>query len=208
MDERLEEIIQQATRDLRQREEARDHALRRARRVRALSKQAIQYQHTGTPDKAKANIDEAAGLLKEATQAADPYPEIQNSNDMESARQEYAEASILHTLNRDDSYPTPEELGLPYTDYLLGLADVPGELRRQTLSHLMNDELDQATSKLEAMNTILLQLTAMEEGSLLLKGMRRKMDIIRAVNEKTQSDVANELGRQKLSRRLERLTGQ
>jgi predicted translin family RNA/ssDNA-binding protein len=35
--------------------------------------------------------------------------------------------------------------------------------------------------------------------------MRRKMDIIRAVNEKTHSDITNELSRQKLTKKLEEL---
>ncbi|MBD3206260.1 hypothetical protein GF319_07945 [Candidatus Bathyarchaeota archaeon] len=97
-------------------------------------------------------------------------------------------------------------MGIPYTDYLLGLADVPGEFRRQALNNLQQGKITEARKRLDIMEEIYLHLTAMEEGSLLLKGMRRKMDIIRTINEKTQADITNELSRQRLSERLDELS--
>ena len=205
MDKILEDIVTTATEELRDLMEARDDALNKARRARMLSKQAIQYLNSKQTKKAENILKEASKLLKGIIKFSEPRTELQFFNQVETARQEYSEASILFSLSINGGFPRPEELEVPYTDYLMGLADVPGELRRQTLNHLQEEEMEQAKRNLEHMEEIFLNLTAMEEGSLLLKGMRRKMDIIRMVNEKTLADITNELSRQKLSQKLEEL---
>ena len=206
LSDNLEDIIKSATEELRDREDARDEALGRARRARMLSKQAIQYLHTYETDKASENLEEASRLLSEIFEYAENHEELLFFNQVEDARQEFAEASVLFSLNNEEGYPSPESLGIPYTDYLLGLADVPGELRRQALNHLQEGKMTEARKRLDIMEEIYLNLTAMEEGSLLLKGMRRKMDIIRTINEKTQADITNELSRQRLSEKLDELS--
>jgi translin len=118
------------------------------------------------------------------------------------ALQEYAEAAILHSLITEKRYPTPEELGVEETDYVLGLADVPGELRRQALDSLREGELEAAEGILETMEEIYLYLVEAEEASMMLKGMRRKLDVARGVIERTRAEVTAEAGRRRLSREL------
>ena len=118
------------------------------------------------------------------------------------ARQEYAEAAILHSLITLKKYPTPEELGVEETDYVLGLADVPGELRRQALDSLREGDLEAAENILETMEEIYLYLVEAEETSMMLKGMRRKLDVARGVTERTRAEVTAEAGRRRLSREL------
>ncbi|MBD3206261.1 hypothetical protein GF319_07950 [Candidatus Bathyarchaeota archaeon] len=99
MNNALEKIIKSATEDLRDREEARDEALGRARRARMLSKQAIQYLHTYETEKASENLEEASKLLSEIIDYADGHRELLFFNQVEDARQEFAEASILFSIN-------------------------------------------------------------------------------------------------------------
>jgi len=118
-------------------------------------------------------------------------------------RQEYAEAAILHSLITEKRYPAPEELGVEEPDYLLGLADVPGELRRQALDSLREGDLEAAEGSLETMEEIYLYLVEAEEATMMLKGMRRKLDVARGVTERTRAEVTAEAGRRRLSRELE-----
>jgi translin len=203
MKETLGKIIEDATREIRNREETKDEVFSRARRVRMLSKQAIQYLHNNELGEAYDNLKEASILLGEIIDYSKNHEKVNFFNQVEDAKQEFAEASILFSINKKETLPSPETLNIPYTDYLLGLADVPGELRRQILNQLQKDSIEEARKSLEVMEEIYLQLTAMEEGSLLLKGMRRKMDIIRTINEKTLADITNHLSRQRLIKKLD-----
>lgn len=201
----LEKVFVEAAENLRKREEARDEAYSRARRARMLSKQAILFLHKGEQGKADKNIGEATGLLGEVDGYAERFTEIGFFEAVKAARQEYAEACILRGLNTGEGFPLPEDLGLDYLDYLLGLADVPGELRRQSLDHLRAGNLEKAEENLRVMDEIYLNLTGMEEASLLLKGLRRKLDIMRGVNERTRAEITDEVSRERLRKSLDKL---
>lgn len=198
----LRKVFDEASANLREREKARDEAYSRARKARKLSKQAILFLHNGDVLKAGVNLERAKVLLDEVKGYTEVHTEIGYVDTVSAARQEYAEACIVRGLNTDAGFPSPEELGLDYLEYLMGLADVPGELRRQSLDLLRVGELAKAVENLEVMDEIYLNLTGMEEGSLL-KGLRRKLDIMRGVNERTRAEITSEVSRERLRRSLE-----
>lgn len=200
----LKNIIEEAAKELSHREAVRDQVLSRARKARMLSKQAILYLHNRDTENATQNLDKASQLLKEISEYSDKDQEIQYYDAVIAARQEYSEAKILYQLNTANEYPEPEKLGVSTTDYILGLADVPGELRRQTLDLLREEKLEQAKINLDRMEEIYLHLLSMEEVSLLLKGLRRKLDVIRSVTERTRAEITSETSRQKLIEELRR----
>jgi translin len=202
----LNEIIKQASDDLINREKARDEAYSRARRVRKLSKQAILLLHRGETPKAQNNLSEAKQILKELETFIEAYPEIAFYEGVTAANQEYSEASILYGLNVKRDYPKPKELGVSSIDYVLGLADVPGELRRQTLDLIKAGELESAEKNLTTMEEIYLNLTSVEEVSLFLKGLRRKLDVTRNLNERTRAELTLEVSRERLRRKLEEVS--
>jgi len=201
----LEEIIRKAAGDLKAREKARDEAYSRARRARVLCKQAILLLHNGELGKAEGNICEASVILEEIKEYCKEFTEIGFYDAVEAARQEYAEASILLGLNTGKGYPSPELLGLNYKSYLLGLADVPGELRRQTLDLLRAGELVAAEENLETMEEIYQHLSKVDEVSLLLKGLRRKLDVARSVTERTRAEITTEASRERLRKQLKKV---
>jgi len=198
----LQEIIKKATERLRALDEAKDRAYPKARKARTLSKQSILMLHKGETEKAARLISDAANLLAEVRGVGEAFPGVQSSETVVAALQEYAEAAILHSLITEKRYPTPEELGVEETDYVLGLADVPGELRRQALDSLREGDLEAAEGILETMEEIYLHLIEAEEASMMLKGMRRKLDVARGVIERTRAEATAEAGRRRLSREL------
>jgi len=199
----LQEIIKKATKRLRALDEAKDRAYPKARKARTLSKQSILILHKSETEKAERLISDAARLLTEVRGVGEEFPGVQSSETVVAALQEYAEAAILHSLITEKRYPTPEEHGVEEADYVLGLADVPGELRRQALDSLREGDLEAAESILETMEEIYLYLVEAEEASMMLKGMRRKLDVARSVIERTRAEVTAEAGRRRLSRELE-----
>jgi len=149
-------------------------------------------------------LDEARELLAGMDRIIDRHPEIGHYEQVAAAREEYAEAAILHGLNTDGGFPDPEEVGVPLQSYVMGLGDVPGELRRQALDGLRVGDMDLAVSRLETMQSIYINLVSMEEAPLL-KGMRRKLDIARGVIERTRSEITAEAGRRRLDESVKRL---
>jgi translin len=203
-EETLQHIINKTTDELQAREKARDEALARARKARQLSKQAILLDHNNQPDRAQVNITEARRFLDEMQPYIQAHPELDQYEEVEAAHEEHAEATILHTLLAEDTYPSLEQAAATPTRYLLGLGDVPGELRREALDALRTGDLQKAEHHLKRMEQIYLHLVAMEDASLL-KGLRRKLDITRGVIEATRSEVTAETGRRRLSDQLKRL---
>ena len=203
-EETLQNIINKTSDELLDRERARDEALTRARKARQLSKQAILLDHNKQPEKAQTNIIEARRLLDEMKPYIQDHPELNQYDEVEAAHEEHAEATILHNLLQEDKYPTLEQAAATPTSYLLGLGDVPGELRREALDSLRIGDLEKAERNLNRMELIYLHLVAMEDASLL-KGLRRKLDITRGVIEATRSEITAETGRRRLSDQLKRL---
>jgi translin len=204
--EMLQRIIEKVIQHMAAFDEARDRAYPKARKARTLSKQSILVLHRGEPGEAQRLLSEAARLLTEAQEAAEGFPGVQSSETLSVARQEHAEAAILLSLITEERYPDPQELGLDETNYVLGLADVPGELRRQALDRLREGDLEAAEILLETMEEIYLCLTEAEEASMMLRGMRRKLDVARGVSERTRAEVTAEAGRRRLSRELKSIT--
>jgi translin len=126
------------------------------------------------------------------------HPSLEFFNEVNAAKEEYTEAVIFYSLLTSGSYPLPEEINVSKYDYLLGLGDVPGEFRREALDSLRDGNIETAEDHLGKMEEIYSSLVAMEEGSLLVKGLRRKLDIIRGVIERTRGEITSEFGRNRL----------
>lgn len=202
----LDKLAERAREGLRAREKARDEVLGRARRARMLSKQSILQTHNKSSGEAASSLGEAQQLLDEMKTYFDENPELEFYDETASAMEEYAEASILSGLLAEGAYPSPEELGVPLNRYIMGLCDVPGELRREALDALREGDMGLAEAHLGRMEEIYLSLVSMAEASLLLKGLRRKLDIARGVIERTRGEITAEAGRRRLSESVKRLT--
>lgn len=201
----LEELVKRGAEELRLRDKALDKVMGRARRARILSKQAILRIHSGKTLEARKRLEEASDLISEMDAVIGEHPELGRFDQVSAAKQEFAEASIVMGLTESGEFPDPTALGVPITAYLMGLGDVPGELRRQALDALRVGDIETAEARLSTMEEIFLSLVSMEEVPLL-KGMRRKLDIARGVIERTRSEVTAEAGRRRLGESVKRLT--
>lgn len=201
----LREVVERATAKLRSREKARDEVLGRARRARMLSKQAILLIHKDALAEAQAKIQEAERLLEETEPYVREHTGLGSFDEVRTATEEYAEAAILHGLKTSEAFPAPEEIGVPLYAYLLGLGDVVGELRRDALEAMRVGDLESAEAELGVMEHIYLSLISLEEASLLLGGLRRKLDIARGVIERTRGELTAEAGRRRLSETVKTL---
>ncbi len=106
---------------------------------------------------------------------------------------------------QEDRFVGPEEIRVPHTSYLLGLADVVGELRRIVLDSLRKEEIEIAEKNLERMELIYNKSIIMDSAMHFVSELRRKTDVSRRIVEATRGDVTNEVRRNSLERAIKKL---
>ena len=201
----VKQLLDKVREELKQKEEAKEETQKNMRKATRLSKQAILLTHRGKFAEAKKLLIETNKLFTALTKLAQKHPELFYFGIVDAAFQEYAEAQILLSLIEKKRFISPEELNVPSIDYVLGLADVIGELRRRALDMLRRGNVRTAEKCLETMETIFSELTAMDDAYMLLPGLRRKCDIARHVIESTRGDVTIETRRTFLERSIKNL---
>lgn len=201
----LKSILDKIQRDLMRRDEVWEEVKRDMRRATRLSKQAILFVHQERNDDAGKLLGEARGLFSKLREVSKDYPDLVYTGMVDSAFQEYTEAQTFLSLIEKDRFINPEELGVPSISYVLGLADVIGELRRRALDAIRRGDVEMAENCLKTMEHIYIELTSMDEGYLRVSGLRRKCDIARRIIESTRGDVTIEARRSSLERSITEL---
>ncbi len=133
------------------------------------------------------------------------FPDLYHSGYTQDALKEYVEAFVTYAMVRGDALPTPDSLQVEAATYLNGLAEAASELRRQILDIIRKGHSDEAERLLEAMDTIYGVLIAFDFHDAITGGLRRRMDSLRGVLERTRGDVTNSLRQQKLQNALAEL---
>jgi len=201
----LKPILEKIQEELKKREEVREGVQRDMRKATRLSKQAILYMHQERFEEAKRLLKDASQLFEKLRGASQDHPDLFYTGSVDAAFQEYVEANTFLSLVEEDRFIDPAELDVPLSSYVLGLADVVGELRRRALDSLRRGTVEKAEKCLERMEHIYAELTAMDDAYLLASGLRRKCDIARGIIEATRGDVTIEVRRSSLESSIERL---
>ena len=200
----LHEILGKIQEDLSKREQVREEVHKDMRKATRLSKLAIQVTHQDRFDEAEAMLKEAKELFVKLRETGKDYPYLFYSGSVGAAFEENAEAHILLTLVREGRYPSPKEIGVPVTPYVLSLGDVIGELRRRALDLIRKGNVEGSEKCLEWMEHIYTELTALDDAYIIINGLRRKGDVARRLIEITRGDITIEVRRTALERSISR----
>jgi translin len=201
----LGKILCKIDRELKKRESIKNELYDSMRKATRLSKQAIFLIHRRQFDRASKLLREAARLFPTFGDTTSPHREFAHANIVYSAFEEYAEAQILLSLLQEDRFVDPEEIHVPHTSYLLGMADVVGELRRVALDSLRKEEIETAEKNLERMELIYNMSITMDAAMHFVSELRRKTDVSRRIIEATRGDVTNEVRRSSLEQSIKKL---
>ncbi|HDJ26018.1 MAG TPA: haloacid dehalogenase, partial [Candidatus Bathyarchaeota archaeon] len=178
-----------------------------SRRITKLAKRAIFAIHKGELDEARELLKKAGEELRQLRSFLLDRPEVASLGMLNPAYQEYAEAELLLAFVAGSEPPGPSEIGAPPDQYLLGLADVIGELRRRALEALKAGELEEAERSLGLMEFIYMELVSLDEAQAVLSELRRKCDVARRLIEATRGDIALETRRLALEKAMKELEG-
>lgn len=183
---------------------AREVGLAGARRVIQASSRSIRAVHRREFDEAARLADEAETALREAQAALAPHPAVAFAGFLHDAAKEYAEARLTAALIRSDPLPGPADLHVEVPAWLNGLAEAASELRRHLLDRLRDGDLDAAERLLGEMDDVYSTLVTIDFPEAITGGLRRTTDALRAVLERTRSDLTLTVVQTRVLRALER----
>ena len=167
----------------------REEILRIHRKIVRDCSVAIKSIHRREFDIYAKKIDEIKLKLKDLANLVNKNPGV-FFNYLKTPEQEYAEAVCFYSIINNQNLPIPSELNIHHLNYILGLADVIGELRRYALDNIRNSKLEDLNQLLEYMDEIHTNLFSLDYPSAMTKDLRRKTDIGRSIIEKTRADIS------------------
>lgn len=163
--------------------------------------------HRGENDRAGELVVEAGEALREAQRALAPHPAVAHAGFLHDAEKEYAEARLTASLVSGGRIESHDEIGVQPAAWLNGLAEAASELRRHLLDRLREGRFDDAENLLVAMDDVYELLVTVDFPDAITGGLRRTTDALRAVLERTRSDLTLTMVQSRLQRALEDKAG-
>ena len=200
----MKAVLQKIKADLTEKDQIRKDSHESMRKATSFSKRAILLIHQKRFDEAEKTLAEAKQIIADLQALADNRPEIVYGGMFSAALQEYSEANIFQNLVKEGEFITPDEIGVPAVDYVLGLADAVGELRRLSLDALREGDVKKGEDCLRIMDEIFIELLGLDEAYMLVPGLRHKSDIARRIIETTRGDITQEDRRKSLEEYLKK----
>jgi translin len=186
---------------------ARETGLAACRRVIRACGSSIRAVHRGDREGAATLADEAEAHLREAQGALAAHPALAFAGFLHDAEKEYAEARLTAALVGGTPLPGPGALHVQVPAFVNGLAEAASELRRNILDRLRAGEHDRAEALLAAMDDVYGVLVTFDYPDAVTGGLRRTVDALRAVLERTRSDLTLTSVQQRLAGLIERELG-
>ena len=182
---------------------AREEAIAKSRMIVRECKKAEMSLRSGKIVEAR---DILYSLLEDAKRFIGKYSSNPNIYSivypyMAVAFQELAEDILLLHVKEESKLPGHDELGIPAREYIVGLCDLVGELRREFLSKLIMGSLEEAKKILELMEEIYNGVSMLSYPDALVP-LRRKTDYMRALLEKSKSEFLHVKANVKLQESL------
>jgi translin len=168
---------------------ARELALAASRRATRFAGGAVRAVHTRDASRWEHLFSQSEQSLREAQAALSPFPNVYYAGFLQDAEKEYGEAALTRTLVEGGRLPTWDDLSIGLAPWLNGLCEAASELRREVLDRLREGDPANAEILLRAMDTVYELLMGIDFPDALTGGLRRSADALRAVLERTRSDL-------------------
>lgn len=180
----------------------RERTLHESRTLIRLSAQTIRSIHREEWDSATTMLSETAQAARILSERAQALPKIYYAGYTQDALKEYVEASLLYAFLRPQAIPTPADLGVEGSTWLNGLSEAATELRRRILDIIRPGHSQAAEALLDLMDEIYSLLMSLDFHDSITDGLRRRVDTVRGVLERTRGDVTNSLRQAQLEEAL------
>jgi translin len=194
----LNDVAERVRRDFERRNEARDATLQRTRELIRICSTAIRASHRNEWEDAQRLLKEADEAARALSASLQPYPDLFFAGYTQDALKELAEANATLAMAQGRSIPSPEDMAVPFPAYLNGLCEAASEMRRRCLDEIRRDNLAAAERLLQAMDEVYDVLGSFDFPDAITGGLRRRVDQLRGVLERTRGDLTNSLRQEKM----------
>jgi translin len=147
----------------------------------------------------------AERALRDAQAALAPYPDLQHAGFLHDAEKEFVEARLTRSLVAGLELVDASELGVDPRSWMKGLVEAASELRRHLLDRMRDGDLSAAEVLVGRMEEVYDALVVVDFPDALTLGLRRSLDALRAVLERSRADVTTTAVQARLWRALEAL---
>jgi translin len=168
---------------------ARETALVSCRRVIRAAGSSIRAIHQLDAGAARTLAERAEEALREAQRVLSPFPAVSHAGFLQDAEKEYTEARAVAALVAGEPVPTRGDLGVAAAAWMRGVAEAASELRRHLLDRMRDGDVGRGESLLAAMDDVYNALVVVDYPDALTNGLRRTLDALRAVLERSRGDV-------------------
>jgi len=183
---------------------ARDNALVTSREAIRFCANSIRAIHRGEFEEADKLLDEARIRVRETAEGLKDYLDIYYAGYVQDAQKEYAEAETVKAVIRNLPILSHQEIGIEAAPYLNGLAEAASECRRDVLDLIRAGKIDRAEEVLKAMDDLYYMLVTFDYPDAITGGLRRTLDMARAVLERTRGDLTVTIRQQELEQALDK----
>ncbi len=158
---------------LEEKHKIRDSILDKSREVISISKKVIYSQQRGNPEDAQKALKEMKEKYIVLVKEIERRPDMRGNNMVRTAGQELIEAASYVAIECKEDIPSAEEFNVDALTYLLGIADLSGELVRSAVLASINADLERVKELRGILAAIYGELIGIDsrEGDL-----RRKID--------------------------------
>lgn len=200
--ENLDNLVEKIRCHLDETTEERDLTLKRSREIIRFASNSIRATHRGEFDLAMELLGEARKRIESIGRLKEDHPEIYYAGYVHDCQKEFAEANITWALAQGKEIPDPDDLHVQYPAFLNGLGEAIGEMRRNALDRVRENNIERAEEILKVMDEVFYVLVTMDYPDAVTLGLRRTTDMVRGVTEKTRGDLTNALRQQQLEKAL------
>ena len=176
--------IKEITKKLSALQERQDDVMKVSREIVRLSGESIANMHAkryGEVKKQLARLRRMIVSLRKIEHGFEYYSM--------QAHQEYVEAYVLYGIITTHKLPSITALSENEVNYMLGIMDVVGELKRESFEELRAGNLSKAKSYYEAMQGIYDTTLHLRFANSVLPNFRKKQDVARIQLEGTGSEI-------------------
>ncbi|MFN3909836.1 MAG: hypothetical protein ACK4J0_01210 [Candidatus Anstonellaceae archaeon] len=169
---------------LEKKEKEHDKLIALSRNLIRTASNSIKLMHSNNLQEAKKNLSKLSKDIKAFSHFSEEYKYL-----VDPIAQEYVEAALLLAALEKKPFPNYKKLNVSPQAYLLGLLDLFGELKREVILSLLNNQKERAWYLFNIMSELFDELLVIRFSNSILPNFKRKLDIAKIQLEDSRIEL-------------------
>ncbi len=199
----LEASFNEVIKLLSEKDSIREQIIKLGRDVVRESGYVITSLHNRDRELASQHLQALDEVFKDVWSLSKSFTDLRESGLMNNIASEYVEAKVFYDLIIKSTLPTFQELDVSPAQFIQGILDVVGEIKRYTLDLLRTHETVKAEELFHVAEVIYEFVKQLDFPDPVLPGIRRKTDVARSIIESLRSLLTDLKSREELITALE-----